>query len=224
MTGSEERSNHASDRPQNSVYAVDQPSPGLDLLASQVESILFVASEPVSLRELARLLDSDSDTILTAVQHLLGGSSDRGIYVQLDGFHLQLATKPDNADVVRRFLQITRPNRLSRPALETLSIICYRQPITRAEIEQLRGIGVERVLAGLMSRGLIQEVGRRHSPGTPIEYGTTFAFLEFFGLQSLSELPPVLENAPVAPALGIFGISQQSLFDSPSPDAASDSR
>jgi len=172
------------------------------ILAVQIESILLVASEPVSIRELARLLETGSRTVEAAVDELGALLADRGIRLQRDDDRIQLVTAPENAHVVRRFLQLSRPNRLSRPALETLSIVAYRQPVTRQEIEEVRGVNVERVLAGLVSRGLIEMAGRRQVVGSPIEYVTTFAFLEFFGLESLDNLPTLdLESAP-PPHLG----------------------
>ena len=98
-------------------------------------------------------------------------------------------TAPENSGVVREFLKLPSQPRISRPALETLAIIAYRQPVTRPEIEGIRGVGAERVLASLLARGLIEEAGRRETPGRPIEYATTSEFLEAFGLTCLDDLP-----------------------------------
>lgn len=114
----------------------------------------------------------------------------------MDG-HAQLVTAPENVEAVQRFLGTVRPPALSRAALETLALIAYRQPITRSEIEMARGVNSDRVVQTLIARGLIDERGRRPTLGRPMEYGTTFAFLEYFGLGSLEDLPPL--NAEEVP-------------------------
>ena len=175
-------------------------------LAAAVESILLVADEPVSVRSLARLLDSQPRAIEDALRHIRDGEADRGIRVQRNNGLLQLVTAPENADVVRRFLSLAHPSRLSRPSLETVAIVAYQQPVTRTEIEQIRGVSAERVLANLLARGLIEETGRRRSPGNPIEYATTFAFLELFGLRSLADLPALQRWEEDRAVLSQFGL------------------
>ena len=104
---------------------------------------------------------------------------------------MQLVTAPEVAEDVRRFLGLSGSARLSTAALETLAIIAYRQPITRAEIEAIRGVNCDGVLRTLLAKGLIEEVGRAEGPGRPILYGTTMLFLQHFGLRSLADLPPL---------------------------------
>jgi len=118
-------------------------------------------------------------------------------------------TAPENADVVRRFLEVSRQPKLSRPSLETLAIVAYRQPVTRGEIESIRGVNVDRIMANLQARGWIEELGRRDVPGRPIEYGTTDGFLELFGLLTLDDLPP-LESSGDLPRepLRVLGMRQ----------------
>ena len=160
-------------------------------IASAIESILLVASRPVRMQALARLLGIDSKALDRAVDFLVADQSGRGIRLQIHEGRLQLVTAPENAEVVRDFLQLPRQPKVSRPSMETLSIIAYRQPITRGEIEHVRGVNVDRIIANLEARGWIAEAGRRQSPGRPIEYRTTNGFLELFGMLSLDELPPL---------------------------------
>jgi segregation and condensation protein B len=182
-------------------------------LASAVESILLVADEPLSIRSIARVLDAEPRAIEQALQHIQAGEAQRGIRVQRHEGLLQLVTAPENAEVVRQFLTLAHPSRLSRPALETLAIVAYQQPVTRTEIEQIRGVSAERVLANLLARGLIEEVGRRKAPGSPIEYGTTFAFLELFGLSSLTNLPPLERWEADHATLSQFGLDPEMAQD-----------
>lgn len=158
-------------------------------LASAIESILLVAGEPVLIRVLARLLDTDSKAIESALDYVLAGCVGRGIHLQSHGGRVQLVTAEENAGVVRTFLDLPRQPRLSRPALETLAIVAYHQPVSRGEIENIRGVNVDRLIANLTARGWIEEAGRREGPGRPIEYRTTRHFLDLFGLSCLEDLP-----------------------------------
>ncbi|MDT8306090.1 MAG: SMC-Scp complex subunit ScpB [Anaerolineae bacterium] len=158
-------------------------------VAHLLESILFVASGPVSLYRLARTLD----TTPTAVQGLLRSLEDdyarRGLRLQWSGNEVQLTTAPEAAAVVERFLGLEASGRLSQAALEVLAIVAYMQPATRPEIDEIRGVNSDGALRTLLSKGLLEEVGRRETPGRPILYGTTPEFLQYFGLVSLAELP-----------------------------------
>jgi segregation and condensation protein B len=169
-------------------------------LASEIETLLFIADEPIDTRRLQTLLNSDRKGIETALDDLDVALAERGIRLERGPGGFRLVTAPENADLVRTFLLVPRQVRLSRPALETLAIIAYRQPITRAELESFRGVTVDRVLTNLVRRGLAEECGRRTTPGRPIEYRTTSAFLSFFGLQSLDELKVPSHEADLAAA------------------------
>jgi segregation and condensation protein B len=158
-------------------------------IASSIESVLLVAAEPVSLRALVRLFGTDRKFIRRGVDTLAQTLASRGIRLQEHEDRLQLVTAPENAELVREFLRLPRQPRLSRAALETAAIIAYRQPVTKAEIEEIRGVGADRVIATLLGRGVIDEIGRRDTPGRPIEYATTDGFLELFGMTSLGDLP-----------------------------------
>ncbi len=174
-----------------------------------LESLLFSAQKPLSLRELRDVLaaaaDLDGadgtvkalkkvkDADLTAAleqlarEHEAGGRSYRLACV---AGAWQFVTQPEYAPWLKALVgQKIRPPRLSQPALETLAIIAYRQPITRAEIEQIRGVSVDGVMQTLLERGLVEQVGRAEVVGRPMNYGTTALFLEYFGLRSLEDLP-----------------------------------
>lgn len=160
-------------------------------LASAIESILFVAGEPVTSSALATLLRTTKEQVESGLARLDSELQGRGVRIQGHGATYQLVTAPEHADVVRNYLRLPRQLRLSRPALETLAIIAYRQPVTRPEIEAVRGVGTDRVITNLLARDLIEVTGRRKTPGRAAEYGTTAAFLQSFGLASLEDLPPV---------------------------------
>jgi segregation and condensation protein B len=162
-------------------------------VAGQIEAVLFVADRPVSVSELARLLGIPADAVEDALVVLDAGYDGRGIALQRQGDSLQLVSHPQNAAVVQRFLGLEMSARLSPAALETLAIVAYRQPVTRSQIEQIRGVNADHAVGNLLMRELIEEVGRLETVGRPILYGTTFEFLRAFGLRSLSDLPPVGE-------------------------------
>lgn len=156
-----------------------------------VESILFVADRPVAVAELAQVLGSDRRAVEQALGEIERACAARGVRLQRAGSQVQLVSAPEAAEAIQRFLGLESSTRLSAAALEVLSIIAYRQPVTRPEIEDLRGVNSDGVLRTLLMRGLVAPVGRRETVGHPVEYGTTFQFLEYFGLQSLGDLPPL---------------------------------
>lgn len=162
-------------------------------LAVLVESLLFVADEPVSVGRLAEVLESTPQQVEEALGELKATLWERGLRLQRMGDRLQLVTAPEAALYVERFLGLGERRRLSQAALETLAIIAYRSPISRPEIEAIRGVNCDSVLRTLLASGLIEEVGRAPAPGRPILYAPTFAFLQHFGLQRPEDLPP-LEN------------------------------
>lgn len=162
-------------------------------LQAALEAVLFAAAEPLTAERVAEILGISADEALELLLELrrdydYGG---RGIeLVEVAGGY-RLMTRPDFALFVQRLRPDEDAAALSRPALETLAVIAYRQPVTRAEIEAVRGVKCEKAINTLLERGLIKEMGRRRGPGRPIIYGTTRAFLEHFGLRDLSELPPL---------------------------------
>ena len=168
---------------------------GLSLpLKSLVESLLFVADESVQIDHLAATLQVGSDQVAAALSELAGEYDDqRGLRLQFRGQRVQMVTAPQATDFVRRFLGLELTSKLSPAALETLAIVAYRQPATRAQIEAVRGVNSDSVLRTLVNRGLVEEVGRLEQAGRPIIYGTTFEFLQQFGLSRVEQLPPLEE-------------------------------
>ncbi len=164
-------------------------------LAARVESVLFVAEEPVSSHRLAQALDATLHGIEQALQELTSRYRGRGIRLQVCDGGVQLTTAPEAAPYVERFLGLESQVHVSQAALEALAIVAYRQPITRPEVEAIRGVGSDSVLRTLLSAGLIDRVGRADAVGRPFLYGTTPEFLQHFGLQSLHELPELDDDA-----------------------------
>lgn len=161
-----------------------------------MEALLFVADGPVALEDLARALESDSKAVRQTVERLTEASSGRGLRIVRAGSRVQMVTMPEAGPAVERFLGLNLSTRLSPAALETLAIIAYRQPITRPQIDALRGVNSDGVIRTLIARSLITPVGRLEQVGRPILLGTTFEFLQYFAIESLDELPslPELED------------------------------
>ncbi|MEW6180020.1 MAG: SMC-Scp complex subunit ScpB [Chloroflexota bacterium] len=171
-------------------------------LESQIEAILFVATSPVNVHQLAEAIGSSVQEVEQALQRLsLSFQQGRGLRIQSHQGRYQITTAPELAFLIERFLGLEATSRLSRAALETLAIIAYRQPITRPGIDAIRGVNSDGVLKSLLSKGLVQEMGRAEGPGRPILYGITAEFLQHFGLNSLDDLPPfeLLEQEGVSP-------------------------
>ncbi len=159
-------------------------------LSAMLEGLLFVASEPVSIQQLAEVLETSAEEIDNALRELEWTYSDqRGLRIQRHNNKVSLTTHPEMAEKIEKFLGLEATVRLSRAALETLAIIAYRQPITRPGIDAIRGVNSDGVLKSLLAKELVREGGRAETPGRPIIYGTTEAFLQHFGLSSLDEMP-----------------------------------
>jgi segregation and condensation protein B len=163
---------------------------GLDL-SSRIEALLFVADEPVTVKQLAQALEVNQRQVEAALDQVAADYSERGLRLQRQNDSIQFVTAPEAAASVERFLGLDLSSRLSTPALETLALIAYRQPVTRAQIEAIRGVSSDGVLRTLLSRGLIAPLGRLAQVGRPIIYGTTLEFLQHFGLSDLDELPSI---------------------------------
>jgi len=171
---------------------VEQNESSLSLQA-QLESLLFVATEPLLIERLAELLEAELEELEQALVILSHEYLGRGIRIQRKGRRIQMVSAPEASDIVRRLLGLELTGKLSPAALETLAIVAYRQPITRAEIESVRGVNSDSVLRTLINRGLVEELGRLDQAGRPIIFGTTFDFLQQFGITSLEQLPPLEE-------------------------------
>jgi segregation and condensation protein B len=174
-------------------------------LMAVIEAILFVAGEPVQLADLQKALEVSPLELNMAVNAL---ESDydfnrRGIRLKRFGEHIQLATRAEYAPYVERLLQPVQKQSLSQAAMETLAVVAYRQPITKAEVEAVRGVKCDYSVQSLVHKGLIAETGRKEAVGRPILYGTTDAFLGHFGITSLQDLPRMpdkpAEEEPLVP-------------------------
>jgi segregation and condensation protein B len=171
-------------------------------IQAALEALLFASDAPLELARIAEVLELAPDEARAAVEALREASevSGRGLAVVEVAGGYRLVTRPELAPVLLRLQRLRLKSRLSRAALETLAIVAYRQPISRPEIEQLRGVSADAVVTHLLERRLVRVVGRRETPGRPILYGTTRDFLEHFGLRDLAELPPFDGPAPPAAA------------------------
>jgi segregation and condensation protein B len=170
-------------------------------LVGILESVLFACGEPITLARLSEVVAGPSRGEIRAALAALGERMDRerrGVRLTEVAGGYQLRTAPEHSEWVRRLFQ-QRPWRLTRATLETLAIVAYKQPITRAEIETIRGVDVDSVLASLLARKLVKIVGRKEVVGRPLLYGTTRQFLEVFGLRDLAALPGLAEVASAMP-------------------------
>ena len=164
-------------------------NPSYNLEAS-LEALLFVAAAPVTIAQLAEALEQkpqDVEDGLRSLEQVY--QRGRGLSLQWHAGECSSPQLPSMAGPVEKFLGLEATARLSRAALETLAIIAYRQPITRPGVDAIRGVNSDGVMKSLLSKGLVQEIGRSEGPGRPILYGTTTEFLQHFGLSSLAELP-----------------------------------
>jgi segregation and condensation protein B len=169
-----------------------------ELTEAQLEALLFVAERPLTRREIANAAGVDRATVDARLGDLEVALAGRGIRLLLDGDRVELATAPEAGALIARYVGVDAI-RLSPAALETLAIVAYRQPVTKASVERIRGVDSDYTMRSLLHRRLIVELGRAETPGRPFLYGTGFEFLERFGLTSLEELP--LLDAEVAARL-----------------------
>jgi segregation and condensation protein B len=177
--------------------AGDPAQPG-ELTEAQLEALLFVAEKALTRGEIAALAGVDRETVNARIGDLAVSLGGRGIRLVESAEKVELATAPEAGRLIARYIGADAP-RLSNPSLETLAIVAYRQPCTRATIERIRGVDTDYTLRTLLHRRLIVELGRSQAPGRPILYGTGFDFLERFGMTSLEDLPPM--EAPIAERL-----------------------
>jgi segregation and condensation protein B len=171
-----------------------------DRLKSILESLLFVTETPLTLRRVGEIVaEVDQEEVLSVLEELRAEyeAAGRGIRIVEVAGGYQLRTPKENADWIKNLLQ-GRAARMTRPMLETLAIIAYKQPITRAEIETIRGVDVDGVLSTLLERRMVRIVARKDVPGRPFLYGTTGDFLETFNLKDLGNLPTLKEMEEMA--------------------------
>ena len=173
-----------------------QPVPGENSetelsLSVKLEALLFVAAEPVTTAQLAIALDVAPSVVERGLHELDASLSSRGLRLQRHAGRVQLTSAPQLAELIERFLGLEATTHLSRAGLETLAIIAYQQPVTRPQIDSIRGVNSDSMMKSLLNKGLILESGRADGPGRPILYSTTPEFLQHFGLNSILEMPPL---------------------------------
>jgi segregation and condensation protein B len=169
----------------NQTDEIDMP------LSVKLEALLFVAAEPVTTAQLATTLDVAPSVIERGLNELDASLTTRGLRLQRHAGRYQLTTAPQLAELVERFLGLEATSHLSRAAMETLAIVAYQQPVTRPQIDSIRGVNSDSMIKSLLNKGLILESGRADGPGRPILYSTTPEFLQHFGLNSILEMPPL---------------------------------
>jgi segregation and condensation protein B len=166
----------------------------------KLEALLFVAAEPVTTAQLATALDIAPSVVERGLNELDASLKPRGLRLQRHAGRFQLTTAPQLTELIERFLGLEATTHLSRAALETLAIIAYQQPVTRPQIDSIRGVNSDSMMKSLLSKGLILESGRADGPGRPILYSTTPEFLQHFGLNSILEMPPLAKPEEEAEA------------------------
>ena len=162
-------------------------------LSRRIEALLFVAGEPLTFKELCKTTEAEPEDAHRAIRELRDRYVSSALQVMEIAGGFQLSTRTEYAATVGKFLA-PHANRLSKPALETVTIIAYRQPCTQAEIEAIRGVASDGVIKTLLEREIIRDAGRRPTPGRPILYATTDMFLHYFGLTDLNDLPVLEED------------------------------
>jgi segregation and condensation protein B len=192
-----------------------EPRP-IELTEAALEGLLFVAERPLGRREIATLAGVDRQAVDARLGDLEVTLRDRGIRLLISDDRVELATAPEAGALVARYVG-TDAIRLSSAALETLAIVAYRQPVTRAAVERIRGVDSDYTVRALLHRRLIVELGRADTPGRPFLYGTGFDFLERFGLATLEDLPGL--DADVAARLAEVGANASSTIDEPATEA-----
>lgn len=159
-----------------------------------IEALLFSAENPITLEQLKDVLDGyQTDALRRMVEEIKSdyANNNRGMRISEVAGGFQMVTASNFAPFLKKFYKARRAERLSKPALETLAIVAYKQPVTKSEIESLRNVNLDGVIGHLLHKNLIRTAGRRKAPGRPFVYGTTRQFLEYFGLKSLEELPKI---------------------------------
>lgn len=194
-------------------------------LRAAIEGLLFVSGEPISVERLSEVMEGvGRDRVLAALADLEVGyrQADRGLQiVQVSGGY-QMVTRPEIAPWIKRLERIRVATRLSKPGLEALAIVAYRQPVTRPEIEEIRGVDCAGVLRTLLDRRLVKIVGRKEIAGRPMMYGTTRDFLQYFGLPDLSALPTLKELSEIPTEVEMSPEVVQVEEGLPGPEAAVD--
>jgi len=194
------------DTPPSALAGADADEGPGELTEAQLEALLFVAERPLSRREIASIARVDRTTVDERLGDLEVSLRERGIRLVASDERVELVTAPDAGALIARYVGADAV-RLSPASLETLAIVAYRQPVTKAAVERIRGVDSDYTIRSLLHRRLIVELGRSDAPGRPFLYGTGFEFLERFGMTSLEQLPPL--DVDVAARLAEEGIAPE---------------
>jgi len=160
-------------------------------IENKIEALLFVSPTSISVNQLATLMNLKIKIVELAIKNLEISYKSSGLRLQENKGRYQLTTSPEFSDLIEEYLGLEENTTLSQAALEALAIVAYKQPITRPEVDEIRGVNSDGVMRNLLNKGLIQELGRAEGLGRAILYGTTSEFLQFFGISTLKELPPI---------------------------------
>ena len=170
------------------------PSAHIRELKASLEALLFIAPDAVTPAQLASALEISVPEVEQGLEQLAVDYQERGLRLQRHAGRIQLTTAPEMSEKVERFLGLEITSHLSRAALESLAIVAYQQPVTRPQVDSIRGVQSDGVMKSLLHKGLIQDIGRAEGPGRPILYCTTPDFLQHFGISSIDELPPLEQS------------------------------
>ena len=196
---------------------------GRKTIKSAIESMMFIWGEPLSVKDVADIFNEDKKEIYECFRELMEEyeQEGRGIVIREVNKAFQFTTRPENLSYIERLCTPVRHRRLSQSALETLAIVAYRQPVTKGEIESIRGIRCDRVMEGLVRKGLVRDMGRADTVGRPVLYGTTDEFLKQFGFETIKDLPQIsdleglLDEEPMQEAQDSVSMQQLSMDDMP---------
>lgn len=171
-----------------------------------IEAMLFVAEEPITASEIAEVLEMPADEVTAELESYAGAldSTGRGLVLRQVARGWRLFTHPDARDYLERFAASDRVRRLSKAALETLAVVAYKQPVSRGQVAEIRGVDSERALRTLERRGLVTEAGTAPGPGQALLYRTTDLFLERLGLRDMGDLPPLADHVPPAEVVDVL--------------------
>jgi segregation and condensation protein B len=178
----------------NSAFDLyDELLKGRPALKTCVEGILFISESPVNPRSIAKILDSDTGTVIEIIEQLKTEylKEGRGFIVRKIGEGYRLYSNPSISEILKEFVNTNIKIHVTQAALETLAIVAYKQPVTRSQVAEIRGVKTDSVIISLENKGLIRDSGRLKEPGNPIIYRTSEKFLEILGIGSISELPPL---------------------------------
>lgn len=183
---------------------------------SVIEALLFSCDRPVLIEQIRKVFPDLEPAQVRAILEELKAEYEnqaRGLKIMEVAGGFEMVTTPALAGFLKKFYKVQRKEKLSRPALETLAIIAYKQPVTKLQIQSIRGVEVDGVIANLKELGIIRIVGRRRAPGRPFLYGTTRQFLEYFGLKSLDDLPKIEDFPKMEESDGIEEVTQENRQD-----------